>query len=172
MTGSITLVDVLDDAALLSLEHQIHLAELLGEHGWSVDLPKERFTFTGDHPVDCTAVHLLGTAAPGPRSWLWSWANPAGYGAGVVGLAESVRQFGQAHGLAELATPEVPFHALPGDPRAQGAKDCRLLTCLHIASYGGHTAAGGPTRLAFEERITTIADPPGLFGLTRRRRYD
>jgi hypothetical protein len=46
MTGSITLVDVLDDAALLSLEHQIHLAELLGEHGWSVDLAQERFTIT------------------------------------------------------------------------------------------------------------------------------
>jgi hypothetical protein len=151
MTGSITLVDVLDDAALLSLEHQIHLAELLGEHGWSVDLAQERFTFTGDHPVVCTAVHLLGTAAPGPRSWLWSWANPAGYGAGVVGLAESVREFGQAHGLAELATPDVPFHALPGDDDPHTASAIMVEAAKAVTgrwtAYTGD--AGGGTRAAF-----------------------
>jgi hypothetical protein len=68
MTGSITFVDVLDDAALLSLEHQIHLAELLGEHGWSVDLASSRRQ--GLQTVDMSSHRLVrwtyGRRRPNP----------------------------------------------------------------------------------------------------------
>jgi hypothetical protein len=51
------------DAAFLSLEHQLHLADVLGKHAWQVDIAAPSFTFTGDHPLTCNAVHFLGTAA-------------------------------------------------------------------------------------------------------------
>ncbi len=111
-----TFLDLQDDAALLSLEHQLHLADTIGEHSWEVDLAVPRFAFTGDHPVTATALHLLGSAAPGPRSWLWSWANPTGYGQEVIWLAEQLREFGKQHGIPELSEPEVPFDDLPGSP--------------------------------------------------------
>jgi len=41
-----TLMGLLDDAALLSFEHQLHLADVLGEHSYSVDLSAQRFEFT------------------------------------------------------------------------------------------------------------------------------
>ena len=111
-----TFIELQDDAALLSFEHQLHLAETVGEHAWETDLAAPRFSFTGHHPLTCTKVHLLGSAAPGPKSWLWSWANPFGYRQDSLELAEQVRDFGQQHDIPELSTAEVPFDALPGSP--------------------------------------------------------
>ncbi|GAB2696591.1 DUF6882 domain-containing protein [Nocardia thraciensis] len=106
-----TLIGLLDDAALLSLEHQLHLTDLLGEHSWRCDLADGRLEFLGaDRTFVCTDFHLLGTAAEG--SWLWSWANPRGFPAPVTAVAEAVRYFGVQHGIDELATAELPFTTL------------------------------------------------------------
>ncbi|MFC4853391.1 DUF6882 domain-containing protein [Actinophytocola glycyrrhizae] len=115
-----TFLDLQDDAALLSLEHQLHLMDTVGTPPWEVDLAVPRFGFGGDRPLTASAVHLLGSAAPGPRSWLWSWANPTGYHPEVTWLAEQLRDFGVEHGIAELARPEVPFDDLPGSPTEPG----------------------------------------------------
>lgn len=115
-TSSPSFSDLLDDAAFLSLEHQLRLEEAVGQHNWNVDLQAQRFTFTGEHELTCTDVHLLGSAAPGPGSWLWAWANPSGYPEAVTALTTAVRDFGREHGIPELAEPEVPFGALPGAP--------------------------------------------------------
>ncbi|MEJ3657404.1 DUF6882 domain-containing protein [Actinomycetes bacterium KLBMP 9759] len=152
MTQPLNLVDVLDDAALMSLEHQIHLSEVLGEHQWFVDLEEERFSFTGARTFICTGVHLLGSAAPGPRSWLWSWANPAGYSPRIVGVAESVREFGRTNGLSELSSPEVPFDMVPagnGDPAsvARVMVEVAKVVTGRWTSYTGD--AGHGTHAAF-----------------------
>ncbi|MBB4966495.1 DUF6882 domain-containing protein [Saccharothrix violaceirubra] len=145
-----TLSQLLDDAALLSFEHQLRLSEVLGRHSWGADLQAGRFEFTGDHPLVCTASHLLGTAAPGPGSWLWSWANPAGYGPAVTGLAASVRDFGARHGIAQLAEAEVPFSALPGVTDAVGAAGVLVEAAKAVSGrFTSYTAdAGGGTRIA------------------------
>lgn len=111
-----TFTELLDDAALLSFEHQLQLADVLGEHSWRVDMAKPVFEFTGDKPRTCTRFHFVGSAAPGPRSWLWAWANPTGYPAPLLGLAEYVRDFGHRHGIRELTEPEIAFDELPGSP--------------------------------------------------------
>ena len=147
-----TFVDLLDDAALLSLEHQLHLSEVVGEHSWEADLAEPRFAFTGEHPLTCTAVHLLGSAAPGPRSWLWGWANPAGYKPEILALGEQVRSFGEQHGLRELASAEVPFAALPGSPEDPALVAGMMMEVTkaitgRFTSYNG--PVGGGTRAAF-----------------------
>lgn len=101
---------------MLSFEHQLHLSETIGQHSWEADFAVPRFGFTGDHPLTATAVHLLGSAAPGPRSWLWSWANPTGYRQEVVWLAEQLREFGKQHDIKAFSEAEVPFDDLPGSP--------------------------------------------------------
>lgn len=63
-----TLAMLLDDAALFSLEHQLHLTDVAGDHAWSVDLDVPEFRCTGATPRTCS-VHLLGSAAPGLQSW-------------------------------------------------------------------------------------------------------
>ncbi|MGB3439398.1 MAG: DUF6882 domain-containing protein [Actinophytocola sp.] len=146
-----TFLELQDDAALLSFEHQLHLAETIGEHSWQVDFAVPRFSFTGDHPVTATAVHLLGSAAPGPRSWLWSWANPTGYRQEVVWLAEQLRDFGKQHGIAEFSEPEVPFGDLPGSPTdpvqvtslmTEAAKAVMTRWTGYQGPVGGGTRAG------------------------------
>ena len=158
-----TFATMLDDAALLSLEHQLHLEELLGEHRWSVDLQHPRFEFTGDHPLRCTSFHLLGTAAPGPRSWLWSWANPQGYAPQLTELAASLRDFGTEFHIGELVEPEVPFSDLPGPPDHPAAAVSTLTEAAkivsgHWTSYSGD--AGGGTRAAFLIDHPQFALPP------------
>jgi hypothetical protein len=147
-----TLAALLDDAALLSLEHQIHLAEVVGRHNWNVDLQQQRFTFSGERSLECERLHLLGSAAPGPRSWLWAWANPSGFPPEVTALSAAVRDFGRQHGIAELTEPEVPFSALPGDPQdpnhvAGVFVEAAKAVTGRWTSYTGD--AGGGTRAAF-----------------------
>lgn len=152
MSKKHTLPDMLDDAALFSLEHQLHLEEFLGEHNWHVDLQAPRFEFTGERPLVCERFHLLGSAAPGPQSWMWGWANPSGFHEDLTALAMAVRDFGRDNDIAELADPEVPFGSLPGAPEeahlAQHpmTEAAKLLTGRWF-SYNGDT--GGGTRLSF-----------------------
>ncbi|WP_218018177.1 DUF6882 domain-containing protein [Nocardia shimofusensis] len=151
--SEITLANLLDDAALLSLEHQIHLSDVAGDRPWSVDLEGAgRFTFTGDQPIEAQRVHLLGSAAPGPESFLWSWANPAGYSEEVTGLAKAVRDFGIQHGIRELGEPEVPFSALPGSPSDPVIVVAILMDAAKAVSglWTSYTGpVGGGTRAAF-----------------------
>ncbi|MFI7679679.1 DUF6882 domain-containing protein [Actinophytocola sp. NPDC049390] len=145
-----TFLDLQDDAALLSFEHQLHLSEVIGEHSWEVDLAAPRFAFTGDHPVTATAMHLLGSAAPGPRSWLWSWANPTGYRQEVIWLAESLRDFGKQHGIPQLSEPEVPFDDLPGSPTDPAQVASLMMEAAKAVSQrwsGYQGPVGGGTRV-------------------------
>ncbi|MBF6170526.1 DUF6882 domain-containing protein [Nocardia blacklockiae] len=115
MLATPTLIDLLDDAALLSLEHQMHLTDLLGEHSWRCDLAGGRFEFVAaEATFACTEVHLLGTAAPEAESWLWSWANPLGFPEPVTAVAKAVRYFGVQHRINELASAELPFATVSG----------------------------------------------------------
>lgn len=158
-----TLTDLLDDAALLSFEHQLHLAEVLGEHSYSVDLDAQRFEFTGPHPRVCTRVHLLGTAAPGAGSWLWSWANPARYPEPLLAAARSVRDFGQRHEITALEQAEVPFGQLPWTPD-QPYQAAAIMTEATKAACGPWTGygldAGGGTQVSFLVEHPDFRLPP------------
>jgi hypothetical protein len=162
MTAPISLTGLRDDAAFLSLEYQLHLADVLGKHEWHVDLDVPSFSVSGDHPLTCTAMHLLGTAAPGPRSWLWSWANPSGFAPAATRLAEWLRGFGEQHGIAGL-TAEVPFADLPGAPHDPASAAWALVDAAKAASgrwmsYTGD--AGGGTRVAILIEHPDFALPP------------
>ncbi|GAB2542918.1 DUF6882 domain-containing protein [Nocardia heshunensis] len=147
MSANLTLANVLDDAALLSFEHQMHLSEVLGEHSWNVNLVERRFEFRcAERTLVCTGMHLLGSSAPGPQSWLWSWANPTGYPADVVAVAKSMQEFGAQHGIPELASPEVPFAAFGSEvePHQVSWTMMELAKPIsgHWTSYQGNTGNG------------------------------
>jgi hypothetical protein len=103
------LAALVDDVAILSTEQQEHVAALHGEDSWGVDAAAQSFTFTA---ADGTALvcraHLLGTAAPGPGSWLWGWVNANGFPDAFFERSEAVRAATEA---PELIEPEVPLAA-------------------------------------------------------------
>src|SRR5690349_908565 len=105
----------------MSFEHQERMISVLGEHQWEATFRPPSLIFVAGRAFECTRFHVLGSAAPGPRSWLWSWANEAAdYSDEVVELAASVRDYGVAHGIGLLAEGEVPFAELPGSPDDPG----------------------------------------------------
>lgn len=146
-----TLTDVLDDGAFVSVERQRRLADLLGEGGeyadrWDVDLDAGTLTFTGRGGTLVTPAHLVGTAAPGPGSWMWAWNNVNGFSDAVVARAGAVRDFGARFGIKELASAEVP---LRGEPR-QDAVEYAVAAGLVNGGLPHYTAeVGGGTVVAF-----------------------
>lgn len=109
------LTALVDDAALLSHEAQLHLTDLHGSDArWGVDLGEGTFTYHGEASATYP-VQLLGSAAPGPRSWLWGWANPSGYSPAVLRAATAARTLGETYGIPELTSGEVPFDAPDSD---------------------------------------------------------
>jgi len=166
-----TFTELLDDAALLSFEHQLQLGEVLGEHSWQVDLSRPAIEFTGATPRTVERVHLLGSAAPGPGSWLWSWANETEFPPAVVGLGEFVRDFGKRHDIAQLAEPEVPFANLPGAPDDPHPVSGMFLEAAKAVS-GVWTSYSceveGGTRVAFlVEHPDFVLPAPGPARVTR-----
>lgn len=160
----LTLQDMLDDAALLSYEHQLHLIDVLGDHDWNVDFDAGTISFLGENSLTVRTWHFLGSAAPGPRSWLWSWANPGSFPERFLGLATELAAFGRAQGIAELTDAEVPFDRLPGRPEQPAfalasVTDAAKVFSGRWSSYNGDT--GGGTRAAFLiEHPEFVLGPP------------
>lgn len=147
-----TLQDLLDDAALLSYEHQLHLIDVLGDHDWNVDFDAGTVSFLGENSLTIRTWHFLGSAAPGPRSWLWSWADPTSHPERFVALATELAAFGRTHGIAELTDAEVSFDRLPGRPDHPAFALASLVDAAKVfsgrwSSYNGDV--GGGTRAAF-----------------------
>ncbi|MFE3192192.1 DUF6882 domain-containing protein [Nocardia sp. NPDC059240] len=166
MSANLTLANVLDDAALLSFEHQMHLSEVLGEHSWNVNLAERRFEFQcAERTLVCTGMHLLGSAAPGPQSWLWSWANPSGYPDDVVAVATSMREFGAQQGIPELATAEVPFIAFGPEiePHQVSWTMMELAKPIsgHWTSYQGNVGSGTFAAFLVEHPELQLPPPSG-----------
>lgn len=106
MTSVTSLQDLVDDAAFLSHEHQLHLGDLHGDDAWNADMATGTFTFTdaSGAVVECR-LQFLGSAAPGPSSWMWAWHNVNGFPDVVLEAAERAR----GTGLPELSTAELPL---------------------------------------------------------------
>jgi len=168
------LTALVDDAAFLGHEAQLHLTDLHGSDArWGVDLAEGTFTFDGG-PGDGGAgatypVQLLGSAAPGPRSWLWGWANPSGYSEQVLRAATAARTLGETYGIPELTSGEVPFDdegsdEARGEPAPGYAVSADLARAAAVASgtwftYSG-AVAGGTRVWMLLEGLTL---PPATF---------
>lgn len=141
MTSPLTLDAVVDDAAFLSYEYQLHLADVgerLGDHKWHVDLTTRTFELVGERGTLRTTVHLLGSTAENPGSWLWGWANPSGFSAEVTALGKQTADFGRQHDLPELAGAE---HPLTPDIAARLVDAVKVVTG-HWTAYSGPIGPG------------------------------
>lgn len=132
------LQDLVDDAAFLSHEHQLHLSDLHGDDAWAADMATGVFTFTAPDGVTATCrLQFLGTAAPGPGTWMWAWQNVNGFPDGVLTAAESARRTG----LREAAEPELPLADDLAHRLALAAKAVTGSFTHYSAPVGGGTRA-------------------------------
>lgn len=132
------LQDLVDDAAFLSHEHQLHLTDLHGDDAWAADLTTGVFTFTAPDGGTATCrLQFLGTAAPGPGTWMWAWQNVNGFPEAVLTAAESTRRTG----LREAAEPELPLADDLAHRLALAAKAVTGSFAHYSAPVGGGTRA-------------------------------
>jgi hypothetical protein len=109
------LARLVDASAILSAEQQAHVAALHGDDHWAVDIAGAAVVLTAPDGQTLTCrAHFLGTSAPGPKTWLWGWRNINRFPEDFVALAERIRAAGEAQGVPELTTAELPLtDALP-----------------------------------------------------------
>ena len=108
-----TFIDLLAEHGMVSLHRQLHVADQLGNHSWSMDLDEGKLAL-GDHSFP---VQVLGTFADVDRTWLWGWANAeSGIPESTLAAARVLQRLGTQHGIAELTEPMVPLARL--DPAA------------------------------------------------------
>ncbi|ARU50616.1 hypothetical protein CBR64_02990 [Cellulosimicrobium cellulans] len=100
------LQELVDDAAFLSHEHQLHLVDHHGDDAWGAEMTTGSFTFTSATGEETTCrLQFLGTAAPGPESWMWAWNNVNDFPDDVLRAAEKTRETG----LREATEAELPL---------------------------------------------------------------
>lgn len=164
----VPLTRLLDDAGLLSLEHRLHVEELLGPHRWQADMEGGRLEFVGEaQTFECTDFHLLGTADA--ETWLWAWANPWGFPKQLIAVARMVREFGFRYGVAELCAAEMPVALGRAAPQphqvAELLADAAKVISGHWSSYCGVTDG---TCVAFlVEHPAFELPPPSASGIAR-----
>lgn len=159
MTGATTLQWLVDGAVVLSTEQQAHLVGVLGPRSWQFDANRATLTFSGPglEPLEARA-HFVGSAAPGPNTWLWAWQNLNGYPEQAIGLAGRVRQLGQQYGVDELTRAEIPLTADLPERLVVAAK---YLTGVY-SHYSGPVAGGTRALLLMEHPRFVLPAPTKL----------
>lgn len=140
---------LLIDAAIVSVDAQANLDDRLEGAGLiGIDLAQGTAQFGHGDQVTLQAVpYFLGSAAPGPGTWLWGWENVNGYPAAAVAAAERTRAYGEEVGVAELTQAELPL-----DGRTPAEVAVPLATAASYACGGlpvWALDAGGGTIVAF-----------------------
>lgn len=139
---------LVDAHAILATEQQLHLADVIGERAFAVDLDTGRVRFGGELTY---GAELLGSEAPGPGTWMWAWANPSGFNAEVTRTARALRELGRERGWPAFTEGEVPLDGNVTGPR------------MAIAGVGH---AGAPAHYAAPlgggGRAYLLLDGPGL----------
>lgn len=136
-TGPRTFLDLLTEHGMAALHRQLHAADLLGKHTWSMDLD-EGTVALGDHTFP---VQVLGTAAEADETWLWGWANTAsGIPEPALGSARQMQRLGEQHGIPELTEALVPLTKMDPNALALVATGVSGAAFFYRAAYEGGAA--------------------------------
>lgn len=115
--STLTFQNIVDDGALLFLETHHFQDDRFEEWGYQRWNTEDALASLNLHFAERTMTVndtvFLGTAGPGPRTFVWAWANP-----NVVptpaqqALFEQIVAFGGHYSIPELTEPEIPFATL------------------------------------------------------------
>ncbi|MCL2466749.1 MAG: hypothetical protein FWF21_05730 [Micrococcales bacterium] len=170
MAESSLFSSLVDRGAFLAHEKQIRLAEIVDGHDqWDADLEVPSLTFTFADRTLVYQAQLLGSAAPGPDSWLWGWANDSVSGAGTE-MARWLCDVGQRDRIPELCTPEIPLG--PAGMEAPEAFWYRLVFAVTalVPDWDGYYApdiGGGAIGPLLVRHPALALPPPDLMRVVR-----
>jgi hypothetical protein len=143
---------LLDTHMLAAVERQLAFADVIGEQAYQVDLQEGTVRFAGGLALP---VGLIGSAAPGPGTWMWAWANPMGYAEPIIASSLRVRDYGERHEILELIQPEVVLDDHWDATRAAVA----AIAAAGISAYLPVAAEGGTQVILSIEGEAPQAEP-------------
>jgi len=101
--------DIICDGALMTLEAQTQFTKDHAGYGRYQFSMADGVIQFGTKEEWKYRFQCLGSTGPGPRTWLWQWANREGFNTNILEAADAVRAFGERYQVPELTTAEWPF---------------------------------------------------------------
>lgn len=129
--------DAVADAVFLAFEMEGRFADLYGGFAWDANFVDGSLTFFTE-PETVLTAHFLGSAAPGPGTWMWGWHNVNGFPESSVAAAERVRSAFSGSNVAELEqatialTPQLPLLLTLASKAATG-----IFASVDVPAAGG-----------------------------------
>ncbi|MBT2587612.1 DUF6882 domain-containing protein [Arthrobacter sp. ISL-95] len=113
----LTFQNIVDDGAILFLETHHMQDDRFEEWGYERWHTADQFASVEFHFPGRSSKHLqtafVGTSGPGPKSFLWGWANPnVAATPAQKEVFDQVVAFGRHYGIDELTNGEVPFTSI------------------------------------------------------------
>ena len=123
--------------AARSLEKQTVLSGLLDDSDdWAADLDAGTITL-GRHTWRC---QLLGSESEVDDTWLWGWANNAGYSPDVLDAANQLRALGEQRNIPELTDRKLRIDVANGHQLAMVAAGVCGANAYYRGPYDGGAA--------------------------------
>lgn len=128
------------DHAAASLDKQLSLGDMLGEHEWTFDMQSGKITFTSGRLLSRVrrtfAAQILGTESEVSNTWLWSWANTQSeIPARMLYAANRLKAKGQNEGIPEFTDPSFPLNTITGHQVAMIASGLLAADCYYRGPY-------------------------------------
>jgi hypothetical protein len=145
---------MLEPAIAPAVDKQFHLADLVGESNWQLDVSAGRLSFDG---VGSWQVQLLGTESECTDTWLWAWANAkSNIPVRLLVASLALKAYSEQHGIPELTTPQLPLGQVDGHTLALLASGLCEANAYYRCPYEG----GALYVLIMDESFPKCPDPP------------
>lgn len=137
----------LERYALLSLEKQDKLEQLLGEHTYELDLEARTIRFSNGLDIP---YQVLGTESDNTLTWLWAWAEEQmELPMNLLSSAFKLKNWGERENIREFSLPSVDLNRADGHAIALISAQVCNASCFYRDDYEG----GAAFLLLFDERI-------------------
>lgn len=141
-------------SAVASYDQQIHLADLLGNEPWHLDLNTGLLSFDNQYRWP---AQLLGTESEVSGTWLWAWANDASnIPAHLLVACLVLKAYGEQNDIPELTTPQLPLDQIDGHALALLASDLCEANAYYRCPYEG----GALYVLIMDDNFPKCTEPP------------
>ena len=143
------------EVAIASFLRQQHLVHLVGDSGWSLNIPTGTLSFGNDRHWH---TQILGTESHETNTWLWAWANTgSNLPPALIQASLQMKQLGEQQQIPELTEPQIP---LSGDINGHVLSMIASGVCDADAYYRGPYDGGAAFLLIKDEKFPRSKESP------------
>ena len=118
-----------------SVDKQLQLAELIGDHDWQLDIDRGKINFGELGPW---RIQVLGLASKRTGTWLWSWAiQTIEIPPGLLKVVTALQRLGELKDVPEFINFELPKGEQIGTRLAMTATGMFKADAFYRAPYSG-----------------------------------